>query len=48
VSIWQLTFSPDEIIVSPMKTITALSSEETHAFVDSIFGHDMMPSECSR
>ena len=38
---WQLTFSRYEIIVSPMKTTTALSFEETHAFVDSIFGHDM-------
>ena len=39
--VWQLTFSPYEIIVWPMKTNTALSFEETHAFVDSIFGQDM-------
>ena len=39
--IFRLTSSPYEIIVWPMKTNTALSFEETHAFVDGIFGQDM-------
>ena len=36
-----LTFACRAIMVSPMKTKTALSFEETFSFVDNVFGHDM-------
>jgi hypothetical protein len=36
-----LTFPCGEIMVAAMKTKTALSFEETHTFVDNVFGQDM-------
>jgi hypothetical protein len=36
-----LTFPDGEIMVAAMKTKNALSFEETHTFVDNVFGQDM-------